>query len=196
MSAELKIDQNTICTVPIEGGYAWTLASRLGDMLRLAKEMFGPRNLDYTLLGIEFINGIPQVWYPGDCKDIVIQLDLQALGSMSYACYQLAHEAVHLLSPNGGGCTNNFEEGLATYFAGFYMREEMQEPSWHPTEKSYKKAVAAIEPFLLSVPDGVRKLREEEPNIYLFTADQLRRMFPKMSLEDSQFLAEKFQRDL
>jgi hypothetical protein len=40
---------------------------------------------------------------------------------MPRACFQLAHEVVHLLSPKVGQKANNFEEGLACFFAKYYM---------------------------------------------------------------------------
>jgi hypothetical protein len=65
-----------------EKGYTWTLPSRLGEMLALATQMFGPRDHGYTLLGIEFVADNPRLWYPGE-KDIIIQLDFAAAADMS-----------------------------------------------------------------------------------------------------------------
>lgn len=49
---------------PIDGGYTWTLASLLGDMLTEAQNRYGERDLNYTILGIEFSPHGPQIWYP------------------------------------------------------------------------------------------------------------------------------------
>ena len=36
-------------------GYTWTLASRFGEMLHMAEELFGPRDSSYTIHAIEFV---------------------------------------------------------------------------------------------------------------------------------------------
>jgi hypothetical protein len=43
-------------------------------MLEEVEQLFGRRNHDYTILGIEFSGTIPQIWFPGDRKHIAIQL--------------------------------------------------------------------------------------------------------------------------
>ena len=64
-----------------------------------AEERYGPRNQNFFYAGHEFINGIPQVWYPGDRQHVVMQLNVAAVGDMDEAIFELAHEVVHLLSP-------------------------------------------------------------------------------------------------
>ena len=54
--------------------FTWTLVSRFGEMIRDVEALFGPRDRDYTLLGIEFSGTIPQIWFPGNCQHIAIQL--------------------------------------------------------------------------------------------------------------------------
>ena len=58
--------------LPGGGGYTWTLPSLLGDMLDRAQTQFGPRDLSYTLPGVEFGFGLPCIWWPGHRKDLVI----------------------------------------------------------------------------------------------------------------------------
>ena len=41
-------------------------------MLNLAEAAYGPRDDSYTILGIEFENNAPRIWYPGNCKHIAI----------------------------------------------------------------------------------------------------------------------------
>jgi hypothetical protein len=60
------------------------------------------------------------IWYPGDRKHIVIQLSVNCLTDLPRACYQLAHECIHLLAPTGRQNANNLEEGLATLFSEDY----------------------------------------------------------------------------
>lgn len=64
--------------LPTNDGYTWTLASRLGHMLQRAEELYGLRDTSYTILGIEFTDGNPQSWWPGNRRNIVIQLSTGA----------------------------------------------------------------------------------------------------------------------
>ena len=108
------------------GDYTWTLASRLGDMLHMAEELFGERNPSYTILGIEFKGKRPRIRYPiKNRPHIIIKLSLQAATDMSPACWEMAHETVHLLAPTGCEYSTNLEEGVACYFANYYMKKEI-----------------------------------------------------------------------
>lgn len=65
------IDNNIFSCDPLpsNNGYMWTIVSRLGDMFNKAEELFGVRDKEYTILGIELANNSqPQIWFPGNCK--------------------------------------------------------------------------------------------------------------------------------
>src|SRR5437763_183874 len=98
-------------------GFTWTLPSRLGALLNEAERLYGERDRSYTILGVEFGPGDPQIWFPGNRRHIVIQLADNALENTALAVYQLAHETIHLLSPTGTANAPVLEEGLATAFA-------------------------------------------------------------------------------
>lgn len=104
------VHDKLIVARPLEGGFTWTLASRLGQMLRDVETLFGPRNPKFTILGIEFREGQPMIWFPGDCGHIVIQLGTSAMMDHDRALFQLAHECVHLLDPVKEA--NTLEEAL------------------------------------------------------------------------------------
>ena len=57
---QINIDSDLLVAqrLPDGSGYTWTLASRLGEMLHMAEELFGPRDCSYTILGIEFTGQI------------------------------------------------------------------------------------------------------------------------------------------
>ena len=100
------LNHNSFIASPIGGGYSWSLTSRLGHMLRTAEERFGVRDKDYSVLGIEFGESGPFIWYPGNCKNIAIQLSIGSRASERCALYELAHECIHLLTPTGKGTAN------------------------------------------------------------------------------------------
>ena len=176
-------------------GYTWTLASLLGDMLHIAEKLFGPRDPSYTILGIEFVSDNPRIWYPGDRRHIVIQLSPSAATNMSQACYQMAHETVHLLAPTGGKNANYFEEGVACYFAAYYMKNRMNKPCWLPDLPSYRRALELISPRLDEDIHCVRRLRAHQPSFLKIGREKISAEFPDLTPTDVDFLISKFDRD-
>lgn len=193
----INVNSELLVTNPLPNGsgYTWTLASRLGEMLQMVEELFGKRDSSYTILGVEFIVGKSKIWYPGSCKHIVIQLNELAATDMSQACYQMAHETVHLLSPTGGSNANNFEEGVACYFAAYYMKERLNQPNWRPTLQSYKQALALIVPRLDEDISCVHRLRERQPSFSEISGEQISAEFPNLTQADVNFLVKKFDRE-
>ena len=103
--------------LPSKDGYTFTIVSQLGPMLHEAERSFGQRNKDYTILGIELADiKQPQIWFPGDCRHIIIQLTEDCINDMDKALFQLAHETIHCLEPNKYGSTTVLEEGLEHIF--------------------------------------------------------------------------------
>lgn len=196
------VEQLVVATpLPSGGGYTWTLASMLGLMLRHAEARFGPRDLTYTVLGVEFAGEKPQCWYPGNCKHIVIQIGKACLTEPDRACFQLAHEAVHLLSPTDTRNSNVLEEGLAAHFQVWFM--QYQYPSnwqrsgtdWSRFEcRSYVEAKEAVERLLAVDTDAVKKLRAIEPTISRITPNLIRRLYPALPQETTDILGSKFSR--
>ena len=73
-------DTNIFSCEPIKGGFSYSIASRLGNILNNAEKLFGERNKNYTLLGIELIDrDYPQIWFPDNCGHIVIQITINCL---------------------------------------------------------------------------------------------------------------------
>ena len=154
-----------LTTQPIPNGFTWTLTTRLGHMLHLAEERFGPRDNSYTILGIEFVADGPRIWYPGNCRHIAIQLSLESLHDEVCACYELAHETIHLLSPTGTDQTTVLEEGLATYYSRQYLEENFCIDWSNSGEKNYDFACEMIESLLTLDPLSIKTLRAVEPRL-------------------------------
>lgn len=180
---------------PEGSGYTWTFASLLGGMLRITEELFGQRDHSYTILGIEIGPDIPKIWYPGNRKDIIIQLDSSAATDMYQACYQLAHETIHLLAPSGGQNANNFEEGVACYFADLYMKEVLKNPYLPPSLPSYRTAFELVKPLLDADRYCVRRLRDQQPSFSKMSGEQISTAFPSLTLKDVDFLTKRFNRN-
>jgi len=91
----------------IPEGHSWTITSKFGHILRTAEEKYGERDKSYTILGVEFTTYIkPQIWYPGNCKHVSIQITINCLNDINRAIFQVAHETIHFLCPTGGQNAN------------------------------------------------------------------------------------------
>ncbi|MDE0014214.1 MAG: hypothetical protein OXU36_23925 [Candidatus Poribacteria bacterium] len=189
---QININNDLLVTQRLPDGYTWTLASRLSDMLYMAEELFGPRDYSYTILGIEFVDDGPRIWYPGNRKHIIIQLDPSAAIDMSQACYQLAQEVVHLLAPTGSNDANNFEEGVSCYFAAYYMNERFSEPNWHPDAPNYERVLNRVAPLLDTDISCVRRLRNEQPSFSKMSQELISTIFPNLTPDNVNFLIKKF----
>ena len=194
---QINIERNLLFAERLsEGcGYTCTLASRLGDMLYVAEELFGPRDPSYTILGIEFEAHGPQIWYPGCRRHIIIQLSSSAATRISQACYQMAHETVHLLAPSGKRNATNFEEGVACYFAAHYMKKRLNQPSWRPTLPCYERAIEVITPRLDEDIVCVRRLRENQLSFRDMTKELISTEFPNLTPNELRFLTSQFDRN-
>lgn len=192
--SQKSIEPSLIITERLpESIYTWTLASRLGQMLRLAEAQFGERDLFYTILGVEFIEGGPQISYRSNYKHIVIQLGFECLDKPDRAYYQLAHECVHLLSPTGGRNATVLEEGLATYFSEQYIHDYFG-VNWHSSMESYETASVLAQRLLMLDPDAIKHLRREEPVISKISKELLLKHYPALGEEVAGKLAEPFER--
>ena len=198
MTNSVKINSNLLVSQPLpEGGYTWTLPYRLCDMLHMAEGLFGPRDTSYTILHIEPGHEKPQIWYPSEenPKHISIHLVTDPAEDMFKACYQLAHETVHLLAPVRGNA-NNLEEGVATYFAGRYMKKKMNaiwEPG--PCEESYKEVLEKVLPLFEKDGKCIRKIRKNQ-KFSKISKDRIRQAFPNPpTQEELNWLFKEFVRE-
>ncbi len=194
INLQLSLDPSLLFAHKTSDGYSWTLVSRLGFMLRMAEEMYGPRDKDYTILGIEFVGDNPRLWYPGNCKHVAVQLGEKAMNNLDQACYQLAHECVHLLCPTGGAGANYLEEGLATYNSAHYMKTQMAQPNWRATLPSYIRAEALVRKIMEADSGSIKRMRQTEFNISAISADLLLSETSAITKEEADFLVSGFVR--
>jgi hypothetical protein len=162
-------------SVPISGGHSWTIVSKLGHILTIAEQTYGPRDKDYTILGVELTsNPVPTYWYPGDSKHILIQITAECMNNMDKAVFQVAHEAVHCLFPPGGNIrVSVLEEGIACHFQLEYCKNnghgnylKLNDPRYEDALTQYKK--------LLAIDSGIIKnLRRIQPTVSLVTKKDL-----------------------
>lgn len=158
--------------LPSSTGYRYSLTTLLGEFLSTLEERYGPRDMSYTPLGIEYAEEGPQIWYPGNRKQISIMLPEAALLDLDFAVFTLAHEAVHVLAPTGGRRAPVVEEGLATLFqietAGTYSINRIV-----PRDGPYYAAAAVSHKLLGIEPGIVKRLREKVPCFASWTPEFL-----------------------
>jgi len=156
---------------PITNGFSWTITSKLGNILRSAEEKYGNRDQSYTILGVEFTQDeIPQIWYPGNCKHIVIQITMNCMDDFNRAIYQVAHEAIHCLSPTGRNGASVLEEGLATLFSIEYTFAN-KNGIWTPSDQKYINASELVKQLISIDSEIIKKLRMIQPTISLIDKD-------------------------
>ncbi|WP_052332776.1 hypothetical protein [Phytobacter massiliensis] len=159
-------------TIP-PGSLSWTLPTLAGKMLVELEERYGPRDKSWTFLGVEFKYDGPMIWYPKeenkpDPKHVVISLSGEAFSNHKEAMYQLSHECVHLLSPQGKAGANVLEEGLAK----LYSMEIIERLCGHPPRQkygrapAYEQAAGCVRQLLKIDGHAIRKLRGKEPAFY------------------------------
>ncbi|HEY5505225.1 MAG TPA: hypothetical protein VIK28_08705, partial [Sedimentisphaerales bacterium] len=89
MPKMVYIDDRLVLAKPIPNGFTFTLPSRLGQMISMVEQDFGPRDKTFTILGIEFRDGVPQLWFPCNCGHVIIQLSYEAMQDINRALFQL-----------------------------------------------------------------------------------------------------------
>src|SRR3954469_16109467 len=146
------------CGTFIKGGAErWTLTGILGKFLFEAEDTFGPRDMRWTPIGIEFSPDGPMIWYPGDRRHISIVLSDRAQTDPKQACFQLAHEVVHLLAPLGRSDPNVLEEGSATHFS--HKKSVELSLGYYSSRPSYIQAEKWVAELLAIDRDAIKRLR-------------------------------------
>jgi hypothetical protein len=167
------------------------LAVPLGSMLAEIEALFGPRNHDYTLLGVEFSGNMPDLWFPGDRGDIVIRLQELAIMDEKRARFQLAHEAVHLLDPVVGDQVTVLEEGLATFYQLQYIRRE--DATYGTGDRKYDAAAALAGELMARCPEAVKRLRAAGQRVSAISAELLAAACPALGRDGADALASRFE---
>lgn len=188
----MNISDDLILSQPAGPNWSWTLASRFAHMLEDAQQQFGPRDNSYTPVGIEFVAvSNPYIWYVAGGRYVIVRLTASCATDTVQACYQLAHECVHLLSPTGGADAKVLEEGTATVFAGRYTINNFS-TLMNPATARYVDAARAVEELRGIDVDAIRKVRQHQPNFSQITTANLLNVCPKCPVELAERLVQPF----
>jgi hypothetical protein len=142
-----------------------TLKQELLKILEEAEVWFGPRDRSYEMLEpriSESLYATPAI-YP--FRKIRIFVTNQARVAPCYATYELAHEAVHVLSPVFMLRPTLLEEGLATYFSFKYVKR-IHDIQYESTgDRHYDAAFRAVSRLMSKNEFVIKQLRARQPVI-------------------------------
>ena len=176
------------------GGYTYTLASRVGEILNIIEIQYGDCKGEYTFLGVEFSDNGPQTWFPKieQNKYIIIQLGKSAMNDEKRALFQLSHECVHLLDPTG--IPNNasvLEEGAAVYLQHQYT-EKVFGSSMETGSAKYDAAFSLVKDLIDINGDAILTLRTVAGEFGSVTEKHIADLCPTYKKSDAQALVMKF----
>jgi len=176
--AQIEIEGQIIVANPDPAipEYGKSLVSRFGEMLIKAEGLFGPRDMTYTIVGVEFMDNVQRTDFLGADvhRQLIIHLPTSSIKDYPQCLYMLAHEAFHCLSIKRGIPANRLEEGLATYFAKIFMDHLGMGNNWSSYGVNYNEAMKDAEALLRLDHEVIKKVRQFQPTVSLITQDDLK----------------------
>src|SRR5271165_6854945 len=176
------VDDELVCSRDLGNCHSFTLATRFGQMLSEAEDLYGPRDQSWTFVGVEFVEGPPRVWFPfyapGKTQHIAIRLSPFTLTQPTLAYWELAHEVVHVITPEVGAKATYLEEGMATHFQTCFCEKHFSfQKSF--TDPVYRKAYDLFSPIIQQYPSFIKELRSATGKaVSRITSAEIRRGFP------------------
>ena len=170
----------------VRRGDETTLTEQMGLLLIEAEERFGPRDRDFTPLGIQFDRERPCISVIGG-RFLTVNLTFAARSDPERAYFQMAHEVVHMLSPGQQRSALAIEEGLATIFS-----EEKSKGRYQAVDRAYVLAKEFLQPLLDDRPDLIKVARAAQPDMKLWTPAFLDAFAPGQPANVLALLCEPF----
>jgi hypothetical protein len=142
-----------------------TLMQELLKIFNEAERLFGPRDASFQL-------SVPRVTECASSRTYILRplrmtriyLSREARKKPWLASLELAHEAIHVLSPATSGPTI-LEEGLAEYFAQRYVRRIHDMTFERGANPRADAVMHAVSKLLLKDESVIRRLRTRQPVI-------------------------------
>jgi hypothetical protein len=158
-------------------------------ILSTAERLFGSRDESYKIeLKIE---GDSTVTTKSE-KTVEVKIPGYCLNDVEQGIFQLAHEAVHCLSPETIYIVpaSVLEEGLATYFADVYSRQNRSKD--YQIDDRYNEAFEIVKKFLGSDEEVIKKIRLHQPMISKIEAEDILQAMPTCPQEVAEELTKPF----
>ena len=147
--------------------YEETLMQELLRIFEEAERMFGPRDASYQL-------SIPRITECANARSFIfrplriarIYLSRNARTKPWSASVELAHEAIHVMSPVPfGGSLTILEEGLAEWFAQRYVNRVHEMVFERGSDPKADAVMRAVSSLLAKNPLVIKNLRTRQPVI-------------------------------
>lgn len=141
------------------------LMDELQKILDEAEFLFGPRDRSYELLEPRITERAFGQAFEVSPRKLRIYLTKHSK-TRSSASYELAHEAIHMLSPIDWGTATMLEEGLGTYFSHKYVKREYgidYDGVKYP--HNYSHALRSVSALLAGNEFLIKELRVHQPVI-------------------------------
>lgn len=135
------------------------------QILEEAESLYGPRDRSYEILEPEIIDHDHTHGEYVQRKKIKLYLSSRCADNYYYTSYDLAHEAIHMLSPVFYGEATILEEGLATYFSHEYVKRRYGWNIEGSPDRKYDAAMRAAAVLMSKNESAIRELRRREPVI-------------------------------
>lgn len=172
-----------------------TLNALQDSLLKLAVELFGPRDLSFLILPPQFTPDGPQTRFTEPPVGVYAELSENARVWWRAAVYELAHESVHLLDPVTRGNANYLEEGVAVFFSK--IAEALYGFPAQPTKPwSYEYAIKLVSGLPGGVPHAAKHIRQTLGKFSAVTPEGLMLIFDKVDAQLAHDLTQKFDRSL
>ena len=188
-----------------DGTYSLTLAQLTSVFLNEIETLLGPRDPNYTYVGIEFDttpDAKPHVWFPHvghpdrdrgkTSNHIIIRLTADAQTDANLAIWQLARQCVHLIDPwnieTEGRPTNYLEEGIACWYQSTIIQDI-------PLNPPYDEAKSLVQPHMPELAATIKHLRSKHKLRIsaIDDPDLLIRHFPEMDTDVANRLCRRFE---
>ena len=142
-----------------------TLQQELMQILAEAESLFGPRDRSYEILEPEICDTDHTHGEYVQRKKIKLYLSRRSADNHYYTSYDLAHEAIHMLSPVFYGEATILEEGLATWFSHRYVKRVHAWNIERSPDRKYDTAMRAAAVLMAKNESAIKELRARQPVI-------------------------------
>jgi hypothetical protein len=165
------------------------------------------------------VNGVPHLLRQYDGNYLIIQMYLNAMHNPIQAYSQIAHEAIHMLSPcHDDAPVSVLEEGLAYFFTNWYILDRWGAntasstgelayffTNWYILDNfgvmppqselpSYDEAIELVDILMGTDGSGIKKMRQEQTTISKISKELIMKYYPTVSEAVAHKLASPFDR--
>lgn len=112
------------------------------DLLRLAEEAIGPRDIKKIIYPPAFCEAVPHILHLNNRGGVGAVLSTNSKNYWYTAVYELAHETIHLLDPVEG-YTNWLEEGVAVAFS-LHAQDYFEMEKFYTPDLVYEEAFRLV----------------------------------------------------